>query len=152
MTLPSLGQRMREQARATFDCEQALERKAATLGPCAQMDLILVRAFFQQACVDFASAILAGIAPPVIAIGNGRNDKVAAILQTYRWNDNHDIRTPDHPYHGLWRPFLAWCTANELEPGFACKRDASGKERWYALAVRSCPHLDGPEASLTRSR
>lgn len=150
MTTPTLGRRMREQARATFECEQALERKAATLGPCAQMDLLLVREFFQRACVDFASAILAGIAPPVIAIGNGSNEKIAAILQTYRWKDGEDIRTPTHPYHGLWRPFLAWCTANELEPGFACKRDAAGKERWFTLAVRPCSDLSTRPQAFTR--
>lgn len=133
---PSLGQRLRAQVRATADCELALEQRAASLGLCAQKDLALVRAFFQKAAVDFASAILAGVPPPVIAIGHVANDQVAAILQTYRWREDEDIRCASHPYHGLWRPFQAWCVANGLQPGIACRRDASGKERWFTLSIR----------------
>lgn len=133
---PSLGQRLRAQSHATADCELALEQRAGTLGACAQKDLAVVRSFFQQAAIDVASAILADVAPPVIVIGNGRNEQVAAILQTYRWREDEDIRCASHPYHGLWRPFLAWCTAHDLQPGIACRRDPAGKERWFTLAVR----------------
>jgi len=133
---PSLGQRLQAQARATADCELALEQRAAGLGPCAQKDLALVRAFFHQAAIDFSGAILAGVTPPVIAIGNGCNEQVGAILQTYRWREDEDIRCASHPYHGVWRPFVSWCLANDLQPGIACRRDAAGKERWYTLAIR----------------
>lgn len=133
---PSLGQRLRGQVRARADCELALEQRAASLGPSAQQDLALVRAFFQRAAIDFSSAILAGVPPPVLAIGHGRNDEVAAILQTYRWREDEDIRCASHPYHGLWRPFLAWCVANDLQPGIACRRDAAGRERWFTLSIR----------------
>jgi hypothetical protein len=141
MTTPSLGMRLLAQARATVDYELALEHRAASLGACAQQDLALVRAFFQQAAIDFSCAILAGVTPPVIAIGHGRNEQVAAILQTYRWKEGEDVRCSSHTYHALWLRFLDWCVANDLQPGIACRRDAGGKERWFTLSVRPATGL-----------
>lgn len=136
MSTPSLGMLLQAQTCATEECVQALERRAAMQGACAQADLELVRRFFHQASIDFAGAIQAGLAPPVLVIGNGQNDKLAAILQTYRWNGEYDVGAAEHPYNGAWQPFRNWCEANELQPELVCHRQSGGAQKWVTLAVR----------------
>lgn len=135
MTTPSLGERLRDLVCATPDCIRALEREANEKGLCAERDLQLVRDFFYRASTEFATAILAGVAPRPLMIGNGQNDKLAAVLHTYRWKDGYDIRGASHPLHGIWTPFQAWCDANDLRPCLTSACDGAARERWYLLSV-----------------
>jgi hypothetical protein len=140
-TTPTLGMLLQAQACDTEDCVRALERQAALRGQCAEKDLQLVRAFFHDASTGFSSSILARLAPPVVEIGNGHHDKLATVLQTYRWKDDYDIRTASHPYNGVWQPFERWCADNELEAVITRHHDASGKETWFTLGVVPARHL-----------
>jgi hypothetical protein len=144
MTTPSLGRLLQAQQCETEDCLKELERQASGKGQCAEKDLQLVRDFFHQASTSFASSILAGVAPRPVILGNGKNDKVAAILQTYRWKEGYDIRDATHPYNGVWQPFQHWCDASDLRPSFSCRRDDAGKEKWYTLSVAPAEHLHMP--------
>lgn len=141
MNTPTLGMLLQAQACDTEDCVRALEQQAALRGQCAEKDLQLVRAFFHDAAASFASSIMAKLAPPVIEIGHGQHDKLATIIQTYRWNEGYDIRSAGHPYHGVWQPFARWCADNEIEAVLTCRHDAAGKEKWYTLGVVPARHL-----------
>lgn len=136
MTETTLGDILRAtQACKTEDCLRELEQAAVGRGPTAEHDLQLVRDFFDQAKTYFTSRILARADLKPVIIGNGQNMTVALILQTFRWNDDYDIRNSMHPYNGVWRPFATWCSDNGLAPElFRCK-DAKGREHWYVLRV-----------------
>lgn len=118
--------------------------KASDKGQCAERDLQLARDFFHQASTQFASEILAGVQPRPLVIGNGQNDKLATVLHTYRWKEGYDIRDATHPYNGVWRPFQAWCDANDLVAHLSCQRDSAGKERWYVMTVSPAESLLNP--------
>jgi len=141
MTTPSLGLLLQAQQCETEECLKTLELQASGKGLCAEKDLQLVRDFFHLASTSFAGCILAGVAPRALVVGNGQNDKVAAILQTYRWKEGYDIRDATHPYHGVWQPFQRWCDNSDLQAMLSCQRDAGGKEKWYLLTVNPAEHL-----------
>jgi hypothetical protein len=110
MVAPSLGEMLRAQAACEkAKCLRELEQQAAERGVCAERDLQLVKDFFHQAVTQFASSILARAEVRPLVLGNGHNAKVAAILQSFRWRGDKDIRHSDHPYHAVWRPFQTWC-------------------------------------------
>lgn len=144
MSRPSLGKMLKDMECNTPECLAELERQASGKGQCAEKDLQLARDFFYQASTEFANAILAGIEPRALVLGNGHHDKLATVLQTYRWKEGYDIRNATHPYHGVWKPFQAWCDANDLQVHLICQRDASARERWYTLNVTPAEHLSMP--------
>lgn len=146
MSKSSLGRLLKDMECNTPECVQALERQASDKGLCAEKDLQLARDFFHHASTQFASEILAGLPPRPLVIGNGQNDKLATILQTYRWKEGYDLRDATHPYNGVWKPFQAWCDANDLQPHLSCRRDAGGKERWYILTVTVAEQILMPVA------
>lgn len=144
MSKSSLGQLLKDMQCDTPECVAELERQASGKGLCAEKDLQLARDFFYQASTEFSNAILAGLQPRPLLIGNGHHDRLAAVLHTYRWKEGYDIRDATHPYHGIWQPFQAWCHGNDLQVHLACQRDDGGKERWYALTVTPAEHLSMP--------
>ncbi|SEN10880.1 hypothetical protein SAMN02800694_2798 [Luteibacter sp. UNCMF331Sha3.1] len=146
MTDTSLGDILRAtQACKTEDCLRELERTALGRGPTAEHDLGLVRDFFDQAKTYFTSRILARADIKPVVIGNGQNMTVSLILQTFRWHAEYDIRSPMHPYNGVWRPFETWCADNGLAPElFRCK-DSKGREHWYVLRVHPAPVAGVPD-------
>ena len=141
MSTPSLGRMLKALACTTPECLQKLERQAADKGQCAERDLQTLRDFFHHVSVEAAASIIAGLAPLPVVLGNGQHDKIAALLQTYRWKEGYDLRDPTHPYNGVWRPFQAWCDASELQVHIACQRDGAGKEKWYTLSMLPAEHL-----------
>jgi hypothetical protein len=140
MSTLSLGEMLRvQEACEKARCLVDLEEQASAKGPCAEHDLQLVRDFFHQAETRFTSAILARVEVKPEVLGHGQNAAVAAILQTFRWNETYNISDASHPYHGVWKPFLAWCAENDLRPEIRARQNAAGKERWYVLTVGPAP-------------
>jgi hypothetical protein len=134
MVAPSLGEMLRAQAgREKAKCLRDLEQKAAEKGACGERDLQLVKDFFHQAMTHFASSILARVEVRPLVLGNGNNAKVAAILQTFRWKADKDIRNSDHPYHAVWTRFQTWCDENDLNPEIEPRRDRN--EQWHIVTV-----------------
>jgi hypothetical protein len=113
---------------------EELRRRARAKGACAVEDLTLVELFFRDASLAFSTAILSGLLPRPITLCRGCNEKIAATLQTFRWSNDFDIRSAEHPYHAIWQSFAAWCRANSLEPTLA--GTPGSKEPMYALSVR----------------
>jgi hypothetical protein len=141
MSTLSLGEMLRvQEACEKARCLVDLEQQASLKGPCAEHDLQLVQDFFHQAETRFTSSILARVDVRPQVLGHGQNTAVAAILQTFRWTETYNIGDPDHPYHGVWKPFLAWCDENDLRPEIKKLHNAAGKEHWYVLTVSPAPH------------
>ena len=90
-----------------------------------------------MAITEFTNSILAGIEIRPIALGKGNQEKVAAILQTFRWKDGYDIRSPTHPYHAVWVPFETWCHENGLVPEIGACTDVATKEPLKTITVRA---------------
>ncbi|MGC1550085.1 MAG: hypothetical protein WA777_16300 [Rhodanobacter sp.] len=140
MSNPSLGDILRvREAAITASCLVELEKQAAEKGPCAVADLQLVKDFFHEAMTQFTNSILGHIEIRPLLLGKGKNEKVASILQTFRWKGSFDIRDSSHPYHAVWVPFQAWCDENGLRPeiGVNCMYTVGGGEQWHALTVKS---------------
>lgn len=122
---------------AKADCLKELEQEASRFGPCGERDLREVQEFFDTARTEFTTRILAGADVIPVRLGAGNHTTVALILQTFRWTPDYDIRNPTHPYGAVWKVFDSWCTDNELMPVLRKYHDATGKEHWYELSVRS---------------
>ena len=135
MQSPSLGESLAMlKSMATPEGAAELRRIATAKGPCAVEDLTLVELFFRDAALAFTAAIIAGLLPRPISIGRGCNERVAATLQTFRWKNGFDIRTPEHPYHGLWSDFAAWCRRHDLAATLDGAQGA--KEPMFHVSVR----------------
>ena len=142
MSTPSLGEILRDEVIGKkVSCLLELEQQAAANGVCAQRDLEVVQNFFHDAVTKFTSSILARIEIKPITIGNGQNEAIAAILQTYRWKHENGISQTSHPYHAVWRAFSAWCDKNDLHPEIGCRGDGAGKQCWYVLKVSPKPQI-----------
>jgi len=115
---------------------QELEQNAARKGVCAERDLQTVKDFFHRAITQFTTDILAHTDLRPVLLGNGQNDSVLAILQSYRWKNDNGMAQPTHPYHAAWLAFALWCEDNELEPVLAYRCDGLGKLSWHELTVR----------------
>jgi hypothetical protein len=140
MLTPSLGELLRLQCSCERPhCLVELEQRAAETSLCAERDLASVKDFFHQAMTQFTTCILSRVDVLPMVLGNGHNTKVASILQTFRWKWDKDIRHSEHPYHGVWTPFQAWCEENDLHPEIAVRRNSTGKEQWHALTVIPSP-------------
>jgi hypothetical protein len=138
MTNPSLGDILRaREASKKAACLVELERKAQEKGPCAVVDLQYIKDFFHTAITEFTNAILAGIDIRPIALGKGNNEKVATILQTFRWKDGYDIRAPAHPYHAVWVPFETWCQENGLAAEIGACVDVATREPLKTISVKA---------------
>jgi len=113
------------------------EQFAANKGRCACEDFKRVTDFFHSAILEFSGAIIAGIDIRPAILGNGQNAKVAAILQTFRWKGGYDMRDPEHPYHGAWALFDAWCHDHDLVAHIDCQRGPAASEPWHRVFVSS---------------
>jgi hypothetical protein len=141
MSTPSLGEILRtEVVGRKASCLLELEQQAAEKGLCAQRDLQTVKDFFHQAVTQFTSSILARIEIEPLILGNGHNEAVAAILQSYRWKRENGISQPTHPYHAVWQSFETWCSENELYPEIEYRCDCVGKQSWHVLMVSPASH------------
>jgi len=137
MSNPSLGELLHTQLSAKKAlCPLELERNAAQKGLCAERDLQEVKNFFHQAITQFTTDILARIEVRPRLLGNGQNEAVATILQTYRWKRDNGIQQASHPYHAIWQNFANWCAENDLEPELAYRCDGIGKVSWHELTVK----------------
>lgn len=136
MANESLGTLLANHARRTKPAAFVeMEQSAANKGACACEDFKRVMDFFYDAMLEFSATILAGIDIRPAILGNGQNPKVAAILQTFRWKGGYDMRNSDHPYHGAWVLFDAWCREHDLVPHIDCQRGAAASEPWHRIFV-----------------
>lgn len=146
MSNESLGARLAAlQAKGLPDELRALQQQARTHSPCATEDLTRVMDFFLDAMARFATAIAAGVPVRPVILGNGCNEKVASILQTFRWKHGYCMSEPGHPYHAVWGMFAAWCADHELAPAVERHCDEVRNEPWHTITVR--PALPGMSAS-----
>lgn len=113
---------------------EQLRQRAHAKGACAIEDLTLVENFFRDAALSFSTAILSGILPQPISLCRGCNEKTASTLQTFRWNEDFDVRSSEHPYHAVWNNFDRWCRAQGLEPTITGTPGA--KEPKYLISVK----------------
>ena len=148
-SFPKLGELLRaRQPCETEECLQELERKAARMGNCAERDLLLIQDFFHAAIVQFTNCVLAGTDVRPVVLGRDQNVTIAAILQSFRWKSDYDIRDESHAYNPVWRSFQTWCNANGLQPRLELHRDASGKEIWHTLTVMPAPPAEASAAGM----
>lgn len=141
MSNPSLGEILGTQiCGKKADCLLELEQHMAQKGLCAERDLQAVKDFFHRAIRQFTTDILARIEIKPLLLGNGHNETVATILQTYRWKRENGIGQPSHLYYAVWQEFQAWCTANDLQPEIEFHCDGIGKQSWHQLSVKPALH------------
>lgn len=106
----------------------------------AARKLYEVEAFFDDAKHSITRDIRAGIQPTPIELGpraqSDRNFRISWFLDAGEWmHEKNRIDNPRHPYHAVWKKFVAWAKRERLAVTLTYTGDGNGGDPWIEFRI-----------------